>query len=354
MPRVDQIQVGFAEGDAISAEALILQRILRGWGLASDVFADPRFVSPLSRDVCRPLSDYAAAPGDVVLHHYSIASPAVEVFLRSPARKILVYHNITPERFYRGYDDGVADRLREARAVMPALVARADALWAVSAYDAEELRALTPAAVRVFPLLFDPASLDRAPDANVRKKFPVPMTNILFVGRMAPNKRIEDLIRAFAWYYWTLNRNSRLMIVGSERSAPRYYLMLRMLALEYNVPNVCFERYASTHGLPGYYRLADLFVTASDHEGYCLPVVEAMHRGVPVVARRTGGIPEAMGQGGVLYEDATPRELAVLMHRAISDVALRKEILASQDRRMAELRARRPEEELKALLADFL
>ena len=177
------------------------------------------------------------------------------------------------------------------------------------------------------------------------------MTNLLCVGRVAPNKMIEEVILAFAWYHRVIDRQSRLIIVGSERSSWRYYVMLQMLVSEMDLTNVYFEGYASPEKLSAYYDIADVFVSASRHEGYCLPVVEAMHREVPVVARKTGGIPEAMGGAGVMYEDAKPEELAQLIHRVLTDKAIHEEVLQSQKRRIDEIRARKPDDELRALLA---
>jgi glycosyltransferase involved in cell wall biosynthesis len=176
------------------------------------------------------------------------------------------------------------------------------------------------------------------------------MRNILFVGRIVPNKCVEDLIRAFAWYHRVIDRQSRLLLVGSERSCPRYYLMLRMLANELELANVCFERFADAKGLSAYYELADVFVTPSRHEGYCLPLVEAMHKGKPVIARRNGGMPEALGGGGVLFDELEPEELAVLIERVLTDAGLRGTVLEAQQHRMAELAARDLDTELRGLL----
>jgi glycosyltransferase involved in cell wall biosynthesis len=188
----------------------------------------------------------------------------------------------------------------------------------------------------------------------ILEKFAGPLKNILAVGRIAPNKRIEDLIQAFAWYHRAINPYSRLLIVGSPRSAPRYFTMLRMLVGDLDLPNVCFEGFASPAGLLAYYRVADLFVSASEHEGYCLPLVEAMDHGIPVIARVAGGTPEAMDGAGVLYEDLAPAELGALFDRVLTDAALRKEILTSQQRRVQRARDRDLEAEVKALLAGML
>lgn len=345
--RVNQVLAGFAEGDAISSEAMALQDILRRWGVESTIYVDPRHVSPKVAGRWQPLEAMTCGPEDVLIHHYSIASRAVDAFAASPARKVLMYHNITPADYFRGYDDGVAAQLEGARRDLKGMFSRVQAVWAVSEFNARELRELGAPHVRVFPLIFSVALLDLPPDPEVFVKFAVKLTTIMFVGRIAPNKRIEDLIMAFAWYHRVINRQSRLLIIGSERSAPRYYLMLRMLANELDLPNVCFERFAAPEGLSGYYSFADLLVSPSDHEGYCLPLVEAMHRNVPVLAHRRGGMPEALDGAGVMYEDLSPAELAELMHLMLTDPALRAEVLTSQQARMQRLRARRVEDELR-------
>ena len=283
-----QLLAGFAEGDAISNESRALDRLFRQLGFASRLYAADGRIAPGASSQCAPLSDYRGAPDDLVLYHYGIASPATAAFARAPGRKILVYHNITPAEFFAGFDDALAARLREARRELRAVADAAHAVWADSEFNAGELRALGVANVRVFPLLFAREDADAPPDPAVLARFAAPMKNILFVGRMAPNKGVEDLILAFAWFNRTILPQSRLILVGSERSCPRYYAMLRLLAGTLELPNVCFEGYASPAGLSACYRAADVFVSASRHEGYCLPLAEAMVRGVPVVARATG------------------------------------------------------------------
>lgn len=351
---IHQIMAGYADGDAISNEAVWLRDIFRRWGHTSDIYADLAHVSPNLRTDCRSLTDYTAKPGDICFHHYGITSPATEVFLTSPARKIMVYQNITPAAYFTGFDDGLTAQLRAARAGLRETARRADDVWAASEFNAAELKAIGIDDIKVFPLLFPLATLDQTPEPLIIKKFTGALKSILFVGRIVPNKRIEDLILAFGWYNISINPYSRLIIVGSNRSAPRYYTMLRMLAGDLDLPNVCFEGFASPAGLAAYYRIADLYVCPSVHEGYCLPLLEAMYMNIPVIARRAGAMPETMDGAGILYDDLEPVELAELMHCAMINPALRSEVMRSQDERMRRLRERPVEAELKALLADRL
>jgi glycosyltransferase involved in cell wall biosynthesis len=242
-------------------------------------------------------------------------------------------------------------QLERSRAQLAAVAGGADAVWAVSGYNARELVEAGVAEPLLFPLPFDAASLDVEPDpAFLHRRYREPLTNVLFVGRMAPNKCVEELILMYAHYYFNINPHSRLILVGSERSCPTYFAMLRTLAGELGLQNVCFERYVAPSGLAACYRLADVFVTASRHEGYCLPLLEAAHHGVPVVAREAGGMPEALDGAGVLYRDLGPALLAELVHTVITDRAVRREVIDSQARRLSALAARSMDQELNLLL----
>lgn len=351
--RIDQLLAGFAEGDAISQQALILRDLFRRWGHPADIFVDGAHISPALSLECRPLADYAGGPEDVALHHFGTTSPAAALFDGIAARKILIYHNITPPAYFRGYDDAVAAQLEAARIQVTQVAPRCAAVWAVSRYDAEDLAALGVRDVRVFPLVFE-AQPAIVPDAILKLRLAAPaLTSLLFVGRLAPNKRVEELLEAYARYH-RLNPYSRLFVVGSERSCPRYSLMLRMLARDLGTPNICFEGFVTPAALGTYYQLANTFISCSVHEGYGVPLVEAMRYGVPVIARNAGGTAEALGGAGVMYDEASPGELAELMLRVTTNGGLRAEILAAQQRRWAAVAARPVEQELRTLLAGFL
>ncbi|HMP72945.1 MAG TPA: glycosyltransferase [Kiritimatiellia bacterium] len=347
--RVDQVLAGFADGDAISHEALVLQGIFRKRGWVSRIFVDGRHCSPSMRDQCEGLEAYDGGEGDVLIHHYSIQSPALDRFVGAAARKVLIYHNITPAEFFRGFDDGLAEALAGARRRLPEIGKACDAVIAVSEFNASELRGLGLEKVSVLPLFFSPQALDAPSDPEVAKRLGGGLTTLLYVGRLAPNKKVEDLIEGYG-YYSRLNPYSRLVIVGSERSCPRYFSMLKMLTGDLDLPNVCFEGFASPGGLPTYYSRADVFLTTSEHEGYCLPLLEAMYKKVPVIARKVGGIPEALDGAGVMYEGLDAPELGGLIDLVVSDKTIRGRVLESQDRRMRAVLNRDLEGEVMTIL----
>lgn len=352
--RIDQLLAGFADGDAISNAAVILRDACRQLGFESNIFAPPERVSPPLRDQCRPLHTYRAESSDLCLYHYGIASPATDFFTSTVARRVLIYHNITPAHFFEGFDDETAVRLREARRGLKSTAKAADAVWADSIYNASEIEALGVPPVHVFELPFDPRPLDTPPDPELWARRQAPLTTFLFIGRIAPNKRIEHLIEAFAWYHLTINRQSRLLVVGSNRSCPRYFTMLRMMVGDLDIPNVCLEGFASQAGLSAYYAVSDMYLSASEHEGYCLPLLEAMYKGLPVISRSVGGVPEAMRGAGVRYDALTPRELAELMHLILSDTTLRRNVQSGQHRRVKDALNRNIPSEIEIVLSPLL
>jgi glycosyltransferase involved in cell wall biosynthesis len=351
--RADQLLAGFAEGDAISQDALLLQAAFRGLGWESELFVPGAHTDPAAAHRVRPLEAYAGAPGDVAVLHDVLEPAAVAAFRATPARRVLRYHNITPASFFTAFDEAMAERLLRARAELGSIASLAEAVWSVSAFNAAELPEAPSTKSRVLPLLFDEARFRIARDPGVEARYSGPLANILFVGRLVPNKCIEELILAFHVYHRAVNPQSRLVIAGSERSCPRYTALLSLLARALDLSNVCFEGFVSPAGLAALYGRATLFATLSRHEGYCLPLIEAMANGVPVLARRGGGMPEAMGEAGLQVEDLAPALVGELMGEAIHNAAVREAMLHSQAKRLEEIRARKPAEEISRLLAEL-
>lgn len=345
MSRVDQLLDGFVPADAISRDALALRQQLRQLGYQSDLFAVADRISPDGRADCRPLSELSTAHPDAAILHYAIASPAAEVWRRGTFRRLLLYHNITPAEWFRPYDCALAAQLDAGRRLLPELVAAAHSLAAVSSFNAHELQQMGAAAVRVLPLALT-AIANVSPDPILTRRLGDGFTNILHVGRLVPNKCLEELIEAFTWYHRAFNPRSRLLIVGSDRACPRYGALLRMLIVEYQAETVWLTGYLDHQQLAAAYAAASLVVTVSRHEGFCAPLLDAARARVPVLARAIGGIPEAVGAGALLYDEASPRELAVLIHLATRDGALRDHILEGQRMHLAELERRTMDQEL--------
>ncbi|MCX7818810.1 MAG: glycosyltransferase [Kiritimatiellae bacterium] len=351
MSRVDQLLDGFVPGDAISQEALAVRAHLRHLGFDSEIFAVPQRISPDGLAECRPVTDIETRRPDAVILHYAIASPAADVWRAGAFRRLLLYHNITPSEWFRPYDAALSAQLQSGRRALPDLVSAAHAMAAVSSFNANELRAVGADRVRLLPLVSAAEPLP-PPDPSMTARLGDGFTNLLHIGRLAPNKCLEELIEGFVWYQRGFNPRSRLILAGSDRACPRYAALLRMLLVEYKAENVWLAGYLTEAQLSAALSAASLVISVSRHEGFCAPLVTAARAGVPVLARAIGGVPEAVGPAALLFDEASPRELAALIHIATTDAAVRSAIAAGQRQRLAQLHRRDVATELLNWLAD--
>lgn len=335
---VHQVLATLASGDAIGHEVLGIQRVLRNAGFRSDIFvqtADPA-VESLTRDY-RELAG-ASHPDHILIHHFSIGSRASRIAYALPDRMILVYHNITPPQYFVGVHKGLVELCFKGRRELRAYPSRCDLALGDSEYNRQELESIGFAPTGVLPVVPGFSHLDRAADGRVADGFDDDWTNILFVGRVIPNKRLDELIRIFDVYKREFNPRSRLLLVGSYGGFDRYLAMLQHLVATLGTPDVHFCGRVSDEELVAYYQIADLFLCASEHEGFCVPIMESFFMRVPVLAYAAAAVPATMDGGGVLYTDRTPAHVAGLADAILSDRVLLDEILARQDAALDRLR----------------
>jgi glycosyltransferase involved in cell wall biosynthesis len=338
--KVHQVLATLGYGDAIGHEVLGIQRVLRSAGFASEIFvqtADPR-LEDLTRDYRDLLQ--VSDPANILLHHFSIGSRASRIAYAVPDRQILVYHNITPPEFFVGVHEQLAEQCFKGRRELGIYPARVDLALGDSEFNRQELesRGFTPTAV--LPVVPDFSHLDAEPNDLIAGDFDDGWTNILFVGRIIPNKRIEDVIRYFHAYQRNFNHRSRLLLVGSYSGFEKYLSMLHELVARLGTAHVHFTGHVTDGELTTFYDVSDLFLCASAHEGFCVPIVESFYKRVPVVAYAATAVPATMDGAGVLYTSQEPVEVAALVDAVLSDEALYEGILAKQDEALARLRAR--------------
>jgi len=337
---VHQVLATLGYGDAIGHEVLGIQRVLRAAGYESEIFvetADPR-LEDLTYDY-RDLLD-ASHPDNLLIHHFSIGSRASRVAYALPDRMMLVYHNITPPEYFAGVHRRLAELCWKGRRELRAYATRCDLAVGDSEFNRQELEALGFPETAVLPVVPDFSHLSGPPDWRIASQFDDERVNLLFVGRMIPNKRIEDLIRIFHAYRTRINPHSRLLLVGSQGGFEKYVASLHGLIAALETPDVHFTGHVTNEELVAYYQVADLFLCASEHEGFCVPLVEAFHMRVPVVAYASTAIPSTMDGGGVLYENRDPLHVARIVDAVLSDSDLYDRVLASQDAALGRLVAR--------------
>jgi glycosyltransferase involved in cell wall biosynthesis len=338
--RVPQLLAALSYGDAIGNEALAIQGHLRAAGYESDIFAER--VHPRMAHLARPLHEYrdVSSPDTVCLFHFSIGSAAGRMIFHAPDRLVSIYHNITPAEFFLGFHPHLAGLCYHGRRELHAFAPRTELALGDSEFNRRELEASGYRRTGVLPIVMDLDAYRRPASRVARRLFGDGRKNILFVGRIIPNKRIEDLIRVFAVYQRYLEPRSRLLLVGEYRGFERYLRRLREMVASLGVDNVVFTGHVDDDDLRACYAAADLFLCLSDHEGFCVPLLEAMNYGVPVVAFDTGAVSETLRGGGVLLRDKSrPEETAELVNAVLVDPKLRGAVLATQERAVAEVRA---------------
>jgi L-malate glycosyltransferase len=339
-PRVHQVLATLGYGDAIGHEVLGIQRVLRRAGYESQIFvetADPR-LEPLTIDYMEMVG--AIAPEDVLIHHFSIGSRASRIAYAQPGRMALVYHNITPPEYFLGVHTELVKLCFWGRRELTAYIDRSDIALGDSEFNRQELESLGFRRTGVLPVVSDFSHLDVPPNHLVAGQFDDEWTNVMFVGRVIPNKRFDTVIRAFHVYRTRYNTRARLLLVGSYGGFERYQAMLQSLVTSLGTPDVHFLGQVSNEELTALYDVADAFLCASEHEGFCVPLIEAFYKRVPVLAYAATAVPATMDGGGVLYDTTEPFEIAGILDAVAGDSRLQDAVLASQDAALERLLAR--------------
>jgi len=355
MKALHQFVSGYSKGDAISNEARYMRTLFRAWGYDSEIFCEAGRILPEFRKDVRDIHSYNPTADAVVLLHLSIGSLVNDVFASIPGKKAILYHNITPHHYFAAMQPQTAQFLKWGREQMRHLAGTANVNMAVSQYNAIELEENGYRDVRILPIVLDFEHLHVKPDRSIFRHYEDGRTNILFVGRCAPNKRIDDLVMTFEHYHKHIDTNSRLLLVGSYAGTESYYGLVRTLARNHGLSeHVLFKGSATQAELIAFYQLADLFLCTSEHEGFCIPLVEAMHFHLPVLAYDAGAIAETLDGAGVLYREKKMAEVAEMMHRMMTDTALRSAVIAKQDERLKRYQDQNLEELLRSHLAPLL
>jgi L-malate glycosyltransferase len=337
---VHQVLASLGYGDAIGHEVLGIQRVLRAAGYESEIFVESadRRVEDLTVDYLE-LKD-ASHPDNILIHHFSIGSRSSRIAYALPDRMMLVYHNITPPEYFVDIHPLLVQQCFLGRRELALYANRCDLALGDSEYNRQELAAAGFPRTGVLPVVPDFVHLSGPPNAIGAGAFDDEWVNLLFVGRMIPNKRIDDLIRWFHAYKKWFNPRSRLLLVGSHSGFERYVAMLHDLVARLGTSDVHFLGHVSNEELVAYYDIANVFVCASEHEGFCVPLIEAFYMEVPVIAYAATAVPATMDGGGVLIADKDPATVAAIIHAVATSREIQDRILDSQDAALARLNAK--------------
>jgi len=337
-----------APGDAVTNSMLLTRRLFRTLGARSDIYVGKR-APELSEEVSQ-YTDYVPSPQQLLFVHHAFGHEFVPWVLGLPDRKVLVYHNITPAHFFsigtprhRDAELGRRQLLEYKDQVVGAI--------AVSQYNAEELVALSYVTPSVVPLVFDLESTTSGHSSQVIIEHNVGIKTILSVGRITPHKCQHDVIQAYARFRRIAEQPSQLVLIGScVDGAYRQYL--QHLVLTYGLTEqVKLLGHVSAEDLRAWYRVAAVLVSMSEHEGFCVPLLEAMSWDVPVAAYASSNIPATLAGAGVLFRTKEYDEIASVLKRLVEDEQVRRSIIVRQRRRVRDFWPSKLRAELSAALA---
>lgn len=352
--KILQIMPTLAYGDAVGNDAMAIYRLLKSRGYETKIYAET-IDKRISRGIAAGIDSLETEESDILIYHMSTGSGLNAGFAKMKGRKIMRYHNITPPCFYDGYHSFVGKLCREGRYALEYLSDRVDYALADSAYNAKELKALQyHCPVDVVPILISFEDYEKQPDARIIEEYSDEKTNVIFTGRIAPNKKQEDVINAFYHYQKYYNPKSRLILVGSYANMEDYYERLKDYVRTLGVRDVVFTGHVSFEKMLGCYRAADLFLCMSEHEGFCVPLVEAMYFEVPIVAYQSSAIGYTLGGSGILLQEKNPLETAGIMDKIMQDGELKKYILSGQKKRLQDFGKERTEQLFMEKIEGFL
>lgn len=329
-------------GDAVFDSTLSIRKILRKWGYLSNIYYQGYF-PPAGREGIKfdkfPIKSFSKR---IIIYHFAIGSLLSRFVQYLSCPKILIYHNMTPFQFLHGVDDNSAMAVLEGKDELRLLKDDITLALGDSEYNRKELQKdYGFTTTGVLPIIIDFNKYKRnSADKKILNKYSDGKINLIFVGKIAPNKCQDDIIKVFFYYQKYLNPDSRLFLVGSTYGMETYQEYLRELTIELDLrEKVIFTGHVSLSELISFYSNANLFLCLSEHEGFCVPLLESMYFDIPIIAYNAAAVPETLGKAGILINQKKYKEIAELSDLLIRDSNLRQGIIKGQKERLKDFRS---------------
>ena len=331
MRRIALLTPLLTTADAISNDLYGMQAVLKKHGHDVRLFANEIKARGVEASPATKIKDFLRGADDLLIYHYSMGwNFGLQLLHDVPCRTVVKYHNITPPEFFSGISVDYENVCRHGREQIKNIArAGCDLYLADSEYNASELLQEGVDECFVVAPFHHVDKLELlAPDAHVLDQYVNDRVNILMVGRVAPNKGHAALIDALAVYQREYNPDARLLIVGKEdEPLAKYSQWLRELVVSLGLEeSVVFAGAVSDEQLKAYYLAADFFMLTSRHEGFCVPLVEAMALKVPIIACASSAIPATVGQAGLVWKECNPYLLAASIDHLNRDEAVGVEL----------------------------
>ena len=323
-PRIIQLVSSLNFGDAVGNDALAIKHMLEGAGYATAIFTfavHPKIKEEnvYNIDLLPELTE-----DDIIIYHYASEDGFQKLIEETAAKVVLRYHNVTPPEFFHGYDEKAETITRKGLAQIKSMRDAIDYGMVDSEQNKKDLEQMGyECPISVVSILIPFKDYEQQPDLDVVNGYSDGNTNIVFVGRIVPNKKFEDVIACFAAYKKKYDPAARLFLVGNYQETDAYYQHLQEYIKECGVENVIFPGHIAFRTILAYYKIADLFLCMSEHEGFCVPLVEAMFFETPIVAYASTAIPGTLGGSGVLVETKEPETVAETMNHMMQSTGAR-------------------------------
>ena len=354
--RIIQFLPTLAFGDAVGNDTVALHGALEQMGYETHIYCenlDKRIDKRIADDVKNGMPEMKS--DDVIIYHHSTSSELADKLPGYGCRMMMIYHNITPPDFFRGYNQFSYDCASRGLRELALLSDKVDYCMADSEFNRQDLiKAGFECEIGVRPILIPFDDYKKKPDKKIIDRYSDGWTNIVFVGRIVPNKKQEDVIAAFAYYKKNVNPKSRLIFVGNPAGYETYQERLKRYAGAMELEDVIFTGHISFAAILAYYHIADIFLCMSEHEGFCVPLVEAMYFDIPVIAYKSCAVPYTMGGSGIVTDSKDPVEISLLIDRVVNDSSLREELIRGQRRRLEDFSYENVLRIFEKQLGDFL
>ena len=333
--KVIQVLPTISFGDAVGNDALAIKKLLKEEGYDTEIYAEnidkklPKR-SALSLNYMPKLNK-----NDIIIYHNSTGTDINYKIENFGARIIMIYHNITPPEFFRDYSYNAEKLTKYGLDGVKYLKNKVDYCLADSNFNKSNLLDMGyNCKIDVRPILIPFEDYKKTHNNDIIKKYDDGFTNILFVGRIAPNKKQEDIIKTFCYYKKYINPKSRLILVGSDSGMENYAKRLKDYIRVLGVEDVVFPGHIKFDEILAFYKVADIFLCMSEHEGFCVPLVEAMFFNIPIIAYDSSAISDTLGDSGILFNDKNPVFVSRLIDKCINDKELKEYIIEKENQRL--------------------
>ena len=354
--RIVQFVPTFSTGDAVGNHAAAIRELLQREGFESEIYTESLQPPATEGDavlIKKGLPDLS--DNDIAILHLSTGADMNLRFAELHCHRVIWYHNVTPPVFFRPYNPYMAGICRKAESQVEWLSQKAEFAFADSSENRSSLLNYGyTCPIEVVPILIPFEDYKRKPDEEYLRSLQDGKTNVLFTGRTAPNKKTEDIISAFSVYQRYFCPESRLILAGSFNQQDPYCQCLSAYADRLGLKNILFTGHITFERILSCYRAADIFLCMSEHEGFCVPLLEAMFFDIPVLAYKSTAVPETLGGSGFLLERKDPAETAAVIDRIMKDPELKKAIIRNQRERLGDFSYARSSERFLRVLYDYL